>query len=177
LACVTANQRRVFRVGDKSRQSPQIIPVVLRDAETETASAAMRREISVATLAKAVVDWIAALTEPTLSADLSDVTNHGANTALDMMESGRTFMADHIRLRRQLHRQRQRRIAEMQPLQFTTDRSALDVHTVSNHGFDIMSKTANGPDAAVLHAKQRCDVDLGLNGDLTLFESGQRLGG
>jgi len=46
-----------------------------------------------------------------------------------------------------------------------------------DHGLDIMSKTANGPLGAVLHTKQRRDVDLGLNGDLTLFESGQRPGG
>jgi hypothetical protein len=38
---------------------------------------------------------------------------------------------DHIRLRRQLHRQRQRSIAEMQPLTFTADTADLDVHTVS----------------------------------------------
>jgi hypothetical protein len=38
---------------------------------------------------------------------------------------------DDIRIRRRLHRQRQRHLAEMQPLQFTSDRSALDVHTVS----------------------------------------------
>jgi hypothetical protein len=43
-----------------------------------------------------------------------------------------------------------------------------------DHGLDIMSKTANGPLGAVLHTKQRRDVDLGLNGDLTLFESGRR---
>jgi hypothetical protein len=38
---------------------------------------------------------------------------------------------DHIRIRRRLRRQHQRSIAEMQPLQFTTDSVDIDVHTVS----------------------------------------------
>ena len=43
---------------------------------------------------------------------------------------------DHVRLRRQLHRQRQH-LAELQPLQFQSDRADIDVSVV--HVFDTDS--------------------------------------
>jgi hypothetical protein len=84
---------------------------------------------------------------------------------------------DRIRLRRQRHRQQQRHVAEMVPLQFKSDTADLDVHTVSifddyDRSVGIAFVTGRGTVSVRLPDHLACEMG---NGIIRLLRQGAPL--